>query len=377
MGKADYTKQIIALNFVPNANIKALNLLINRTNNIEDIFTGNIDKSQLSRPETNILRKIKKNKDMLLEQAEKELELIDRDESLKVVTILDKEYPEELKGIYDPPILLYIKGELKKEDIKSFAIVGTRTPTKHGMTTAYTFGNELSKFGITVISGMALGIDTYAHRGALDGAGRTIAVLGSGLYKIYPYENMDLYVDISQHGAVISEFPLQQKAEKYNFPRRNRIISGLSLGTIVIEAASRSGALITANFALQQGKEVFAVPGSIYNKVSQGTNKLIKDGAKLVQSVKDIIEEFNDELVFQLPPDNAVSDDNEQQREYDLTATDKKILSFLSGEAVTVNYIARKSGLKIEELESKLMMLEINGFVSQIPGQKFIKIEDQ
>jgi len=360
----------VAVNMLPNLNLRAMKLLLQRTdNNIEAIFNREIEENQLSPPEKKILEKISQNKEELLSKADEELELVDRDDSITLVTLFDNNYPEELRNLYDPPLVLYIKGNILKSDSRSVAIVGTRTPSKEGISTAFSFAKELAKMKVTIISGLAMGVDTYAHRGALDANGRTIAVLGSGLYKVYPYENMDLYIEISKNGAVISEFPLKQTAEKYNFPRRNRIISGMSLGTVVVEAASRSGALITADFALQQGKEVFAVPGSIYSKVSIGANRLIKEGAKLVQSVSDIIDTFNNELLLQLP------ETQEEQDAYNLTELDKAILEVLSDEAVTVDYISEKTGFKTSELESELMILEINGYVSQMPGQRFIKLE--
>lgn len=231
------------------------------------------------------IRSIKK------EDIDKEISLA-KNLGLKIVTLDDPDYPENLKNIADPPIILYLKGELEKEDNFSLAIVGSRRASFYGLSLAEKFAFQLSENGFTIISGLARGIDSRAHQGALKYKGRTLAVIGSGLNNLYPSENQALAEKIAQNGAVISEFPLQTPPFKQNFPRRNRLISGLSLGVLVVEAARNSGALITADFALEQGREVFALPGKIDSDTSFGTNALIKDGAKLVSAVEDILEEF-------------------------------------------------------------------------------------
>ncbi len=212
--------------------------------------------------------------------------------NLNVLTRQDDEYPQNLKNILYPPIVLYVKGRLKPQDCNSIAIVGSRLASFYGLSCAEKLAGELANYGLTVVSGMARGIDTASHRGALKQNGRTIAVIGSGFNRIYPPENKGLCEEIAGSGAVISEFPIDTPPEKENFPRRNRIISGLSLGVVVVEAARNSGALITADFALEQGREVFALPGKVDSSTSFGTNELIKQGAKLVSCVDDIIEEF-------------------------------------------------------------------------------------
>lgn len=225
------------------------------------------------------------------ENLEKEFALVKK-LGLKIITQDDQVYPENLKNIYDPPMLLYVKGELKPEDKLSMAIVGSRRASFYGLSCAEKFASDLAGKGITIVSGMARGIDSYAHKGALKAGGRTIAVIGSGFNNIYPPENKKLAEEIAKCGAVISEFPLDMLPKKENFPRRNRIISGLSLGVLVVEAARNSGALITADFALEQGREVFALPGKVDSNTSFGTNGLIKQGAKLVSGVDDILEEL-------------------------------------------------------------------------------------
>ncbi|MFC1719184.1 DNA-processing protein DprA, partial [Candidatus Poribacteria bacterium] len=212
---------------------------------------------------------------------ERELEIVER-RGCKIITIQNESYPSNLKAIYDPPQLLYVKGELLPEDALAVSVVGTRSATPYGKTVAEQFSNQMAARGVTVISGMAYGIDTAAHTGALDGGGRTIAVMGNGLDVVYPARNLKLMERIIDSGAAVSEFPMGMKPLRNNFPRRNRVISGMSLGTLIVEAPKRSGALITADYALDQGREVFAVPGQIFSEMSGGTHDLIKQGAKLV-----------------------------------------------------------------------------------------------
>ena len=224
-------------------------------------------------------------------ELDRELELIEK-EKVDCLDIFDKDYPDFLREIANPPLVLYVKGDCRVLDKFSFAIVGSRTPTQYGLSMAAEFSYRLSALGIVIISGLARGIDTIAHRQALKN-NKTIAVLGSGLLNVYPKENKGLACDISQKGALISEFPLLKSPLKENFPRRNRIVSGLSKGVLVVEAAARSGALITARLACEQNREVFAMPGSIDSSLSKGAHRLIKEGAKLVDSLDDILEELD------------------------------------------------------------------------------------
>lgn len=221
---------------------------------------------------------------------EKEIALAEKS-GVVILTVFDEDYPERLKNIYDPPVILYVKGSIKKEDSLAVSIVGSRKCTYYGMNMADNIAEKLAFSGVTVVSGLARGIDTAAHKGALK-SGRTIAVLGSGLGNIYPAENKPLSEKIAQNGAVVSEFPMHMPPNKNNFPQRNRIISGLSAAVLVVEAANKSGALITADFALEQGRDVFAVPGAAGRLSSAGTNSLIKQGAKLIDSAEDILEEL-------------------------------------------------------------------------------------
>ncbi|HEY7535968.1 MAG TPA: DNA-processing protein DprA, partial [Thermodesulfobacteriota bacterium] len=224
-------------------------------------------------------------------KADEELSKIQKSD-FKLLLLNDSSYPSNLFNIYNPPPFLYIKGGIIPQDCIAIAIVGTRTPDRYGRLVTELLAEELAVRGVTIVSGMARGIDSIAHMSALKKGGRTIAVLGSGLDVIYPSENKKLYEEISNRGAVISEFPLSTPPESTNFPKRNRVISGLSLGVAIIQASDKSDSLITASLALEQNREVFAVPGNIGTKLSKGTNKLIKEGAKLVESVEDILSEI-------------------------------------------------------------------------------------
>ena len=248
----------------------------------------------------NILRKILNNKDDLVDKILSNrnnnylLELKNKINSLNIdiITILDENYPERLKYIYDRPIVLYIMGKYKEEDSLAIAIVGSRKATAYGKWACEKFAKELVNMGITIVSGLALGIDSVAHKSAIEAGGRTIGVLGNGIDVIYPKKNYALYNEVAQNGIVFTEFPIGTQPFNYNFPQRNRIISGLSLGVVVIEAKEKSGSLITAHLALDQGKEVFALPGNINSIYSGGTNRLIKDGARPLLDIDDIIEEI-------------------------------------------------------------------------------------
>ncbi|HOQ38453.1 MAG TPA: DNA-processing protein DprA [Acetivibrio sp.] len=306
--------------------------------------------------------KIKENTDNLLESITKH--------NIKVVTIEDSMYPLYLKNIYDPPIVIYMKGNIGKDE-KYLAVVGSRRASSYGIRMAQAISGELAKYGITVVSGMARGIDSYAHKGALDVGGRTIAVLGCGLDIAYPSENKKLMENIVLNGACISEYLPGTTPAPGNFPARNRIISGISLGVIVIEAGERSGSLITANFALEQGREVFALPGNVSNYNSTGTNKLIKEGAKIVTGIDDILEEIN--ISFS---EDKIKDFFSQRFEgdkllKDLDDDEKKVVECLKLEPLHIDVISRKTGISVAMISSILIMLELKGIVEQLPGKIF------
>ena len=291
--------------------------------------------------------------------------------NLKIITVDDKEYPENLKQIYDPPIVLYVKGELKDEDRLSVAIVGSRRASFYGLSSAEKFANDLANQGITIVSGLARGIDTSAHKGALKQGGRTIAVIGSGFRHLYPAENKELAEEISRCGAVISEFPINAKPLSQNFPRRNRVISGLSLGVLVVEAARNSGALITADCALEQGRDVFALPGKIDSGNSFGTNGLIKQGAKLVSCADDIIEEFNIPVTANLNKKD-LKETNSGSRSY-LSGNESLLYNLISDQPVLLDEIAQNTSIGIPEISRILLKLEIHKLIRQLPGKQFIR----
>lgn len=301
---------------------------------------------------------------------DEELRLIEK-HNCRVITIEDQAYPQNLKAIHDPPPLLYVKGELTDSDSNSIAIVGTRNATSYGKMATEKLSSQLVSRGITVISGLAHGIDTYAHRGALDSGGRTIAVLGNGLDIIYPLENAKLFEEIVNSGAVISELPMGTQPRGAIFPQRNRIISGISLGTLVIEASKRSGALITADLALEQGREVFAVPGQIFSEESKGTNWLIKQGAKLVDSVEDILEELPSSSFSQTFEDNIKTED--MRIESQLSDDEKTVWNVISSSPIHIDDISKRSNLPVFKVCSVLVMLELKGLVQQLSGKMFIR----
>jgi DNA processing protein len=239
-----------------------------------------------------------------------ELDLLARKE-YRIITLADPDYPRLLREIPDPPPFLYVSGRLDSSALK-IAVVGSRNATGYGLTTTKNLCADLASLGITIVSGMARGIDTAAHEGAMAGGGKTIAVLGSGLERIYPAENANLFHRISENGAVVSEFALLTEPEGHNFPLRNRIISGMSLGTVVVEATKKSGSLITARLAAEQNREVFAVPGSIQSFKSTGTHTLIKQGAKLVEHAQDIVEELAPFLETNKRPGNTPPDETDE-----------------------------------------------------------------
>lgn len=276
----------------------------------------------------------------------------------------DSDYPKPLETIDDRPAFLFYQGNYIETDQNAVAIVGSRKASEGGLIFARQLGTSLAERGITVISGMARGIDTAAHRGALEAGGRTIAVLGSSLDKIYPPENRELARQISESGAVVSEFLPETIPEGHNFPRRNRIISGLSYGVVVIEAAERSGALSTANHALSQNREVFAVPGSPRSETSRGTNRLIKEGARMVTSVDDIFEE--------LPMlDNRVRRER-AKRDIELLPVEKKLIDLFDDKPVHIDMLCRAQNVSVTELMPILLALELKGVIKELSGKRYI-----
>ena len=315
------------------------------------------------------------------QEVERELDFA-RKEQVSIVTYGETIYPKNLLNIYDFPPFLYVKGKLSEDDI-CIAVVGSRLSSTYGRFSTERLCRELAMRGVTIVSGLAKGIDRAAHQGSLAGKGRTIAVLGCGLDIVYPRENKDIFEKIPLQGAIITEFPFGTPPNGPNFPARNRIISGLSLGVVVVEAGFRSGSLITARIALDQGREVFAVPGSIDSAGSKGTNKLIKDGAKLIEGVEDILEEIRPQLGQKLKPQSqkAPVKENlcpelplagkEAPKKEVLTQKECSLLQQISQMPVNIDDLIAKTGEKPGDILNVLLLLELKGLICQLPGKRF------
>ena len=285
-----------------------------------------------------------------------------------ILTLKDDTYPKRLRDIYDPPALLYVRGELKREDELAVSIVGSRKTSPYGRWITEKVSQELARHGVTIISGMARGIDSLAHWGAISGGGRTIAVLGCGVDVIYPSENRKLFEKIIEQGAILSEFPMGSPPEGGHFPRRNRIISGLSLGVVVVQAGERSGSLITAGYALEQGREVFAVPGNVGAEGSRGTNQLIKEGAKVVESSEDILEEILPQWRREENIEPKVGGPG-----HTLTGEERVLYELLGETPLHIDEIIRESRIDPGGVSSLLLNLELKGLITQWPGKCFSK----
>ena len=301
-----------------------------------------------------------------------ELNQVDQ-KGYKIITLNDPAYPALLREIPDPPPFLYICGTLDGSE-KNIAVVGSRNATPYGISATQKLCADLAAFNITIVSGMALGIDTAAHQGALAGKGKTIAVLGSGLNKIYPPENFNLFKRIAEEGAVITEFALDTEPEAHNFPVRNRIISGMSMGTVVVEATRKSGSLITARLAAEQNREVFAVPGSIQSFKSTGTHTLIKQGAKLVENAQDVLEELT--AFMDAPRRSAGRDPVHKTAAAALLPSDElAVYRVLSPYPEHIDTLVRKTGIEPGKLLGLLLQLELKGMVQQLSGKLFAVLE--
>jgi DNA processing protein len=289
----------------------------------------------------------------------------------RVLIQSDENYPASLREIYDPPLVLYVKGGLTAKDKNAVAMVGSRSTTHYGIETARKLAYQLAYVGVTVVSGGARGIDTAAHQGSLAAKGRTVAVLGTGINIIFPPENKDLFARIAENGAVITQFPFNRNGDRQSFAIRNRIIAGMTLGTVVVEADLHSGALITSNFATEYGRQVFAVPGRIDSPRSKGCHDLIKKGAKLCEGAEDILSEF--EYLF--PGSNRPPSPGETGvlPALELSANEQKVYDALDNEERSIDEIIRKSGLPSSAVSVALLGLEMKRVVKQLPGKLFVR----
>ncbi len=353
-------KYWVGFSFIPGIGRVRLNQLETHFGNLEDAWNAAAADLRLARLDNNVINAITTWRPKV--SLEEEMEKLEH-HRVQVLTYHDSAYPSRLKEIYDYPPILYVKGSLLPEDEWCLAVVGTRRATAYGKQVTEEIVADLARNRITIASGLARGIDSVAHRSALEAGGRSIAVFACGLDIVYPGENANLARSIMQQGALLSEYPLGTKPKPDNFPRRNRIMSGMSLGVLVVEAGESSGALITANLALEQNREVLAVPGSILSPASRGTNHLIQEGAKAVRDYMDILEELNLTAVAQ-----------QMEMKEIIPASDEEsiLLKQLSTEPTHVDEVCRSSGLPVSTVSSTLAMMELKGLVKSVGSMKYV-----
>lgn len=345
--------------------IKKQELLLEHFGTARDIWFSNekLLKTLVGIKEQNVQKILKSKSDDILENYEEEL----FKKKIEFITKFEPKYPSLLKEIYSPPIGIYIKGKLPSEEYKKISVIGSRKCSEYGMTASYKISKDLAKNNVVIVSGMAKGIDASAHRGAIDANFFTIAVLGCGIDICYPAENRTIRERIIEKGCLLSEYPPSTQPIPAYFPIRNRIISGLSIATIVVEAAKRSGTLITVEQALEQGREVFAVPGNITSKLSQGTNDLIKQGAILVSDVFDVLNNLGIEKKTEL------NEEIEKNINNLLAPSEKVVYDCMSFQPISIEELIIGTDGEIGTLQYTLTMLELKGFINKLPGQRYIK----
>ncbi len=354
----------IWLSRVPGIGSKKFLNLYKHFGDIEKVYHGKeIDFCGVPKLSKRDVNSILNNKD--LKKADQYLKMVKK-QKVDILLYKDEKYPNLLKEIYDPPAILYSRGSMDIEEV-SISIVGSRKASYYGLKTAEKLAFQLASLGIIIVSGMAKGIDSYAHRGALQAKGKTIAVLGCGVDVIYPTENKELMGEIERKGLVVSEYPLKTLPKANNFPARNRIISGLSLGTIIIEAGEKSGSLITAEFALEQGRDVYAIPGNIGTQYNKGSNNLLKEGAKLVTRVEDILEDLVPYIKTEISSINDES--NQDQNEFidykALSKEEKEVLEKIKMGYNQSNDIINLCNYSPSVVNSSLTMLELKGIIEK------------
>jgi DNA processing protein len=343
-----------------------------------ETYFGNLEKAWKATPGDLKQARLDSNTVKAIETTRLQIDLDTEMEKLeksatRAYTYHDAEYPSRLKEIYDYPPLIYVKGELVPQDEWSIAVVGTRRATVYGRQVTEEIVEDLAQNNITVVSGLARGIDTVAHRRTLESGGRTVAIFACGVDTVYPSENTNLARSIIKQGALISEYPLGSKPRPDNFPRRNRIMSGMSLGVLVIEADESSGAIITAHMALEQNREVFAIPGSILSPMSRGTNTLIQEGAKLVRNCTDILEELNLTVNAQQMEMKEITGISGQENPRGQTSeTEALLLKQLTWEPTHIDQVCRNSGLPISTVSSNLAIMELKGLVRQVSTMNYV-----
>ncbi|OGI29364.1 MAG: DNA protecting protein DprA [Candidatus Moranbacteria bacterium RIFOXYA12_FULL_44_15] len=356
-------KYLNSLNKINGVGPQKFKLLFNHFESLEAVWRADLTELKASKIPEKLAEKIIFERKNI--NPEEEWEKLEK-ENIRMITLTDSDYPDLLKEIPNAPYILYVKGDFDFfNNSPAISIVGSRKYTDYGRQAALSFARDLAAAGITVVSGMALGIDTFAHRGALDSRGKTIAVLGNSLddESIYPRNNVNLSREIIENGALISDYPIKTTAGTTTFPARNRIIAGLTMGTIVIEAGEKSGSLITANLALEYNREIFSVPGSIFSPYSFGTNQLIKQGARTLTSVADILEELD---ISREKTYNTKVEKNPS------SAEEKILLDILSPDPTHIDNLAKLAKLEVSAVSSTLAMMEIKGWVRNIGGQNYI-----
>jgi DNA processing protein len=375
--RADLTDWI-ALNMIRGIGPRTANQLLDRFGSPAQVFAASRGALEGSGVKPETVRELHDSE--ILEKAGAEIERLEQ-LGAHVITLEDEDYPPLLREIYDPPIALYVCGDLKRAcERPCLAVVGSRRCSTYGINAAASLARDLAAQGLTIVSGMARGIDAAAHRGALEIAGLTIAVVGTGLETTYPKEHKKLEGEIAASGAVISEFPLGTPPLPQNFPYRNRVLSGLCFGVLIVEAAEHSGSLITARLAYEQGREVFAVPGNITSQTSFGPNYLIKDGAKLVQHWRDVVEELPRNLKEKIlgieRPATSHDQSNVQPifEAVELSQSEHLVLEILSPEVPShIDQLLITSGMNSSELMNALLGLEMKDRIKQLPGKSFIR----
>lgn len=371
----------VALATIPNLGFSHWKKLETKFSDINEITQAKTKDLELIGINNKLIQAIKNPDAKLIENCLKWNE----QENNHIITLLDDNYPQLLKEIASPPLILFVKGNIKILNSRQIAIVGSRNPSPTGIENAYAFAKELAS-NFTITSGLALGIDTISHEGAIAAKSKTIAILGTGIDQIYPKSNAALAERIIDYaGALVSEFAIGTKAIACNFPRRNRIISGLSLGTLVIEASLQSGSLITAHFALEQGREIFAIPGSIHNPLAKGCNAIIRQGAKLVETVNDILEEFGsiinvantdkitENLQNKINATEKIISEKKTAKIKKLDNNQKMLLDCVNFETTPIDLIVNRSGFESKEVVAILLMLELDDLIKSVPGG-YVKI---
>lgn len=370
----------ILLNMVPEVGPLRFQHLKNRFPDLKEVFNASIPELKSVEEISEIIAKT------ILAFGNEKAKLVNeltlaKENGVTILTLADALYPPFLKSLHDPPPVLYCKGDCNLLSLPSIALVGSRRPTLYGERVTRQLSGELASSGMVIVSGLARGIDTIAHCGTLAVKGKTVAVLGSGILKLYPPENKKLAESIAEQGLLLSEFPLHFPPEPGNFPRRNRIIAGLSLGTVVIEADEKSGALITAHLACEQGKDVFAVPGPIHSARSRGPHRLIRQGAKLVENSNDILDELEplrQRLFPQLTKKSVqkskgISYPKSPVLQAQLSQCEEQLLTYIDFEPVHIDLLSSRSHFSSGELSQALLQLELKGIVKSLAGKMYVK----